>query len=162
MPARTGEDGEGIGYAFQMYLDNTSGATSETWSDKVGSKAWSDPSNPLGPLGIPMGWTHTSAWAYISLYSDADVVVTLTGNASDLVPAKSLWLGSNSGIDLSQWTINYVADMSADGAVVVGYGINPDGNTEAWLADLNAAPVAVAGGILAYGNGLTSVNRLTS
>jgi probable HAF family extracellular repeat protein len=38
------------------------------------------------------------------------------------------------GIDLTGWDLRWANDISADGRVVVGRGINPDGNTEAWMA----------------------------
>lgn len=98
LSARAGEDGQGIDYTFQMYLDAANGPTGEFWSASVGSKAWSDPSNPPGPLGIPMGWTHTSNWAYLSLATAANVTINLVANGSDLVPAFTLWRGAdNSG-----------------------------------------------------------------
>lgn len=98
LPARTGEDGLGIGYNFQMYLDTSAGPAGESRSGLVGSRAWSDSVNLKGPLGIPLGWTHTSNWAYINLQNDANVQITLSANSSDLVPGISLWSGAdNSG-----------------------------------------------------------------
>lgn len=107
--ARSGEDGQGIKYTFQMYLDSLAGPASETWSANVGSKAWSDPSNPPGPLGVPMGWTHTSNWAYFSLNADANVQLSLSANASDLVPAMTLWRGAdNNGGDFHTYAQNTI------------------------------------------------------
>ncbi|WKJ90014.1 hypothetical protein QZJ86_18705 [Methylomonas montana] len=98
LPARAGEDGQGIAYNFQMLLDTSDGSSSESWNGVLGSKAWSDPSNVSGNLGIPLGWTHTSNWAYISLAAAANVTINLAANASDLVPAFTLWRGAdNSG-----------------------------------------------------------------
>ena len=98
LPARAGEDGQGIDYNFQMYLDTSAGSASETWTGSVGSRAWSDSVNLKGPLGIPYGWTMTSNWAYINLQNDANVQITLSPNNSDLVPAFSVWSGvDNSG-----------------------------------------------------------------
>lgn len=59
------------------------------------------------------------------------------------------WLTQDYGIDLAGWTLQYVSGVSDDNKVVVGYGINPNGNTEAWMANLNSAPVPLpAGGYL--------------
>jgi hypothetical protein len=123
LPARPGEDGQGIGYTFQMYLDPTAGPMTETWSGSVGSKAWSDPSNPVGPLGIPYGWTHTSNWAYFSLQSDATVQISLAPNGSDLVPAFTLWRGAdNSGGNFHTYTQNGVpAWVDAPGFSTINY-----------------------------------------
>jgi probable HAF family extracellular repeat protein len=41
------------------------------------------------------------------------------------------------GIDLTGWTLSSAMDISDDGKTIVGYGYNPDGNMEAWIADLH-------------------------
>jgi probable HAF family extracellular repeat protein len=38
------------------------------------------------------------------------------------------------GLDLAGWTLRYVSDISADGMVIVGTGINPNGDYEAFRA----------------------------
>jgi hypothetical protein len=44
------------------------------------------------------------------------------------------WL-LGSGLDLpAGWVLQEATSVSADGSVVVGWGMNPDGNIEAWLA----------------------------
>jgi probable HAF family extracellular repeat protein len=40
------------------------------------------------------------------------------------------------GLDLSGWTLTVAKLVSADGKTIVGYGVNPDGETEAWIAHL--------------------------
>ncbi len=40
------------------------------------------------------------------------------------------------GIDLIGWTLTEAKAISDDGTVIVGYGINPDGNNEAFLATI--------------------------
>jgi hypothetical protein len=54
------------------------------------------------------------------------------------------------GLDLSGWTLNEATAISPDGSTVVGYGKNPSGDQEAWIAVLkapeaNSLPVANAG-----------------
>jgi hypothetical protein len=39
----------------------------------------------------------------------------------------------NNGVDMTDWTLTRASGVSADGTAIVGYGTNPDGNTEAWL-----------------------------
>jgi len=41
------------------------------------------------------------------------------------------------GLDLADWTQFRAADISEDGLSLVGAGINPDGNQEAWLIQLD-------------------------
>jgi hypothetical protein len=43
------------------------------------------------------------------------------------------------GLDLSGWTLEEATDVSDDGRTIVGYGQNPEGLTEAWLARLPPA-----------------------
>jgi uncharacterized membrane protein len=38
------------------------------------------------------------------------------------------------GLDLTGWKLEGATATSADGQVIVGYGTNPSGQTEAWLA----------------------------
>jgi probable HAF family extracellular repeat protein len=40
-------------------------------------------------------------------------------------------------LDLTGWILNHVFDISIDGRYLVGYGSNPDGNTEGWLVRLD-------------------------
>jgi probable HAF family extracellular repeat protein len=41
----------------------------------------------------------------------------------------------NRGVtNLTDWMLTEAQGVSADGRTIVGYGINPDGNTEAWIA----------------------------
>jgi len=41
------------------------------------------------------------------------------------------------GVDMTGWTLTHALGASADNKFIVGYGINPDGNNEAWIAQLN-------------------------
>jgi len=38
------------------------------------------------------------------------------------------------GLDLTGWTLSRATDISADGLVIVGTGVNPAGNDEGWIA----------------------------
>ncbi len=40
------------------------------------------------------------------------------------------------GLDVNGWGTLIGSDVSADGTVIVGYGTNPDGNQEAWMATI--------------------------
>jgi hypothetical protein len=53
------------------------------------------------------------------------------------------------GVDLTGWTLDQAQAVSADGRFVVGVGTNPSGDSEAWLADLQAQPVPEAHHLLA-------------
>ncbi len=43
-------------------------------------------------------------------------------------------LSDELGLDLSSWTLNRATDISADGTLIVGWGTNPKGDTESWIA----------------------------
>ena len=40
------------------------------------------------------------------------------------------------GVDLEGWILDEANGISGDGSVVVGYGTNPDGFAEAWIATI--------------------------
>jgi uncharacterized membrane protein len=42
-------------------------------------------------------------------------------------------LVSDYGLDLTGWTLNTARDCSSDGLTIVGTGVNPQGDTEAWI-----------------------------
>jgi uncharacterized membrane protein len=43
---------------------------------------------------------------------------------------------TSQGLDLAGWTLTSVEGVSADGRTVVGSGVNPAGNQEAWIATI--------------------------
>lgn len=47
------------------------------------------------------------------------------------------------GLDLTGWTNLVAQDISDDNSTVIGFGLNPDGNTEGWIARLTPASVTV-------------------
>jgi probable HAF family extracellular repeat protein len=60
----------------------------------------------------------------------------------------------DAGLNLAGWTLTSARGISADGLVFAGTGIDPDGNTEAWVASLRgpiaAAPEPRGSGLLAF------------
>jgi hypothetical protein len=44
----------------------------------------------------------------------------------------------DAGINMTGWTLSKVTDVSADGLTIVGWGTNPQGQTEGWIATLPA------------------------
>jgi hypothetical protein len=57
--------------------------------------------------------------------------------------------------DLTGWTLTHTWDISADGRWVVGDGINPNGQTEAWLA--NIAPIPEPSSVALAGLGMAAL-----
>ncbi|MFM6406406.1 MAG: hypothetical protein ACKPGT_17775, partial [Microcystis sp.] len=54
-------------------------------------------------------------------------------------------LTNDYGLDLTGWSLNRANAISADGLTVVGFGTNPNGLTEAWIARLDGEPVSQPG-----------------
>ncbi len=50
--------------------------------------------------------------------------------------------------EVAAWSLGFVRDVSADGRSIVGTGVNPDGNGEAWLARLPGPNAAILFGDL--------------
>jgi len=65
---------------------------------------------------------------------------------------------------LSGWTLTHAADVSTDGRFVVGQGINPQGNAEAWIARVpepSTIPLAMIATALVVASGLVRSKRLS-
>ena len=45
-------------------------------------------------------------------------------------------LVNDHSLDLTGWTLTHAEGISNDGLTIVGYGINPDGYNEAWVATI--------------------------
>ena len=58
-----------------------------------------------------------------------------------------------SGSELTGWSLLNATGVSTDGRTIVGYGTNPDGNTEAWIATVpepSTFVLAAAGFVLSF------------
>jgi hypothetical protein len=64
-------------------------------------------------------------------------------------------LTNDFGLDLAGWQLTIARGISADGLTITGYGVNPNGNTEAWVAYLGAptspVPEPATAGLFAIG-----------
>jgi probable HAF family extracellular repeat protein len=64
--------------------------------------------------------------------SGEEACIWVRGTLSNL----KTYLTDQYGLNLSGWTLTAAKLVSADGKTIIGYGLNPDGNTEAWVAHL--------------------------
>ncbi|MEM6798055.1 MAG: PEP-CTERM sorting domain-containing protein [Planctomycetota bacterium] len=86
----------------------------------------------------------------VGTYNDSsayEIGLDTTGNPeafiwSDALGALNLQehLEDAYGLLLPDWTLESATGISDDGMVITGYGINPDGNREAWVVNLTAIP----------------------
>jgi probable HAF family extracellular repeat protein len=106
---------------------------------------WSQTTGVMDALGKLTGSTVGSfAW---DVSADGSTVV---GYADDADRGQAfIWTPNNglqtvqqiltdAGVDLTGWQLKEARGISNNGRKIVGRGINPDGNTEAWLAELDA------------------------
>lgn len=61
-------------------------------------------------------------------------------------------LENDFGLDLSGWDLIAATGISDDGNIIVGYGTNPDGFTEGWVANTSVVPIPPA--LWLFGSGL--------
>jgi len=106
---------------------------------------WSQSSGFILPDSIHGATFSSTAW---SVNHDGTVVVGCTSSGPMIWDAANGMrdlqevLAIEFGLDLTGWTIGSVRGISADGTVIVGAGINPDGNSEGWIATL---PITTTG-----------------
>ncbi len=96
--------------------------------------------------------------------ADGSVVVGSSFNSLGMEENPFLWtqatgmerlldvLIANGALGLSDWTLVRAIGISADGQWVVGFGTNPSGFNEAFLA--NIAPVPIPAAVWLFGSGL--------
>jgi uncharacterized membrane protein len=102
--------------------------------------------------GLTPGEAPGQPWTFgIALATDADGSVVVgwgfgaflwdeSSGMRDLQDA----LENDYGLDLSGWRLDRATGVSADGRVIVGYGRNPSGAQEAWIALLGPADAVPA------------------
>jgi uncharacterized membrane protein len=126
--------------------DNRTGPSG--WSEAF---CWTEAGGVVGLGYLPGGLEQTQAFA---VSADGSVIVG-RGSVGYAPPGDSLsqafyeafiWtpdegmrnlrdlLVAECGLDLTGWTLASATGVSADGRTIVGTGVDPEGNTEAWMA----------------------------
>jgi len=142
----------GLGYLVPVSEDAFSFATAVSADGSV-IVGYSAPTNwNTIPGSEPFRWENGvmtglgargCAWA---VSANGSVIV---GDDDDPILAKAfIWdekhgmrylkdvLENECGLDLTGWTLERATGVSADGLIIVGYGINHDGFTEGWIATI--------------------------
>ncbi|NUQ46295.1 MAG: PEP-CTERM sorting domain-containing protein [Phycisphaerae bacterium] len=123
---------------------SSDGQTIVGWSagaEETQAFRWTTSSGMVGLGDLPGGVTTSLAF---DVSDDGNVVV---GWGVSAVGAEAfIWdplngirsvrdvLSVDYGLDLSGWTLSQAYGISGDGRVITGYGVNPAGQTEAWIA----------------------------
>ncbi len=115
---------------------------------------WTEADGMVG-LGVLPVTSDEGAWG---TSSDGSVIVGMGTEAFIWDPTYGMRdlkdvLINDYDLDLAGWTLRGAPDISDDGRFITGYGTNPDGLTEAWLADLSH-PVPIPSAIWLLGSGL--------
>ena len=108
---------------------------------------WTEATGIVGLGDLPGGRSLATAF---DVSADGSVIVGL--GFSDIGPEAFMWDADRgmrtvasellaSGVDLAGWSLSDARGVSADGLTIVGYGENPDGHTEAWVARLDSPKV---------------------
>jgi len=71
-------------------------------------------------------------------------------------------LETDFGLDLTGWTLVRAHSVSDDGLVIAGYGMNPDGATEAWIARLGARTEPTIADSCDVGGGPNDIETVTA
>jgi probable HAF family extracellular repeat protein len=107
---------------------------------------WTAATGMLGLGDLPGGIVYSEGHA---TSADGSVVVGMSYSSTDETAFRwtqargmesVLDLLVESGVDMTGWKLRGASSVSADGQVIVGYGINPSGYGEGWLADFRNAP----------------------
>lgn len=99
----------------------------------------------IGLGDLPGGVFASQAWC---ISDDGSIVVGRSTVGRNFDVEVFIWDANNGmrnlkdvleieyGLDLTGWKLEWARGISQDGSTIVGFGINPDGNTEGWVATL--------------------------
>jgi probable HAF family extracellular repeat protein len=105
---------------------------------------WTQETGMVGLGTLPDGDPNYGG-QYISTSANGSIIVGASTNKAfhwtqktGMVSLKETLIGA--GLDVSGWSLTSANAISADGFTIVGNGINPSGQSEAWVANLEPIP----------------------
>lgn len=152
LPGATGITPSGASYAANADGSVIVGQSRSVASGQGGEAFRWTASGGMQPLGDLPGGAFQS-WAY-ACSSDGNVIVgraSVAGNCGPFgcgsVGRAFIWnpqdgmqdlyqLLVSAGVNLTGWRLDEARGISASGRVIVGVGLNPQGQTEGWIVDL--------------------------
>jgi len=154
LPGATGITPAGAAYAASADGSVIVGQSRSVASGQGGEAFRWTADGGMQPLGDLPGGAFQS-WAY-ACSADGNVIVgraSVAGNCGPFgcgsVGRAFMWDPQNgmqdlyqilvsAGVDLTGWRLDEARGISANGRVIVGVGLNPQGLTEGWIVDLGA------------------------
>jgi probable HAF family extracellular repeat protein len=115
---------------------------------------WTQATGMVGLGDLPGGSFNSFA---TGVSGDGSVVVGIGNAGNSSIGETFIWnssqgmrslqavLTNDYGLNLTGWALREATGISADGLSIVGWGINPSGQTEAWIASLDGEPVPQPG-----------------
>jgi len=73
-------------------------------------------------------------------FTDESRVASIWTATSGVLPVADVLASRGAPDAFAGWTDTCATDITADGRVIVGHGLNPDGHREAWIARLDEGP----------------------
>lgn len=128
---------------------------------------WTQATGMVGLGDLPGGPFQSVAYG---VSADGSVVVGTSLGGAPNVPKAFVWTKSagmrslesilvEQGVDIGGWSLDVARGVSEDGMTIVGYGINPTGDVEGWLAVLNPVPEPGSRSVAALVLGLLALVR---
>ncbi len=106
---------------------------------------WSESAGMIG-LGDLAGGDYSSQATGVS--ADGSIVVGNSADGTSIYDTAFIWdagngmrnlktVLENEGLDLAGWQLQLTTGVSDDGTVISGWGVNPAGQTEGWIAQID-------------------------